>query len=102
MLDVHLHAPQYARPHTCRLAFIAAASDNQYAAVLIDVVANDAEDGAPLEFPPASFVSEVFLEKHVARVTRPGGMIAMNVIGDVRKTYARVRGLCIFKRCAVL
>ena len=63
--------------------FIRAAEDEYYTAVLIDVVASDCVDGAPLEFPPAPFVDEVFLNKHVARITRPGGVVAMNAIGDV-------------------
>lgn len=75
-----------------RLDFIRAAEDEHYTAVLIDVVASDAVDGAPLEFPPALFVNEVFLNEQVARITRPGGVVAMNVIGDVsaRKEYRTV------------
>lgn len=75
-----------------RLDFIRAAEDDHYTAVLIDVVASDAVDGAPLEFPPAPFVNEVFLNEQVARITRPGGVVAMNVIGDVsaRKEYRTV------------
>ena len=68
-----------------RVCIVAATCTMQ---LLFDVVSNDAVDGAPLEFPPLSFVDMVFLQDHVARVVRSGGVVAMNVIGDATNLAA--------------
>lgn len=64
------------------LTYIAAAQPEAFDALLFDICQANAEDGAALEFPNPEFVDTGFLEDHVYRVLKPGGVFAMNILGN--------------------
>ena len=79
------------------LAFLAAAADGAYDVVIVDAADPGVADDAPLEAPPAAFVTASFLRDVLARVVDPSrGLVVLNVIstsrGVLRQLAADLRG----------
>eukprot|EP00939_MAST-03C_sp_MAST-3C-sp1_P002027 g2027.t1 len=62
-----------------------------YDAILLDVAAHDAVDGAPLEMPPADFIHEDTLRLARDSLRRDGGICAINVIANREMLHTIVR-----------
>eukprot|EP00039_Didymoeca_costata_P023687 m.7920 g.7920 ORF g.7920 m.7920 type:complete len:380 (+) comp3800_c0_seq2:266-1405(+) len=65
------------------LAYLSECKDAMYSAILVDVCSSNAEDGAPLELPPAEFVLKDNLSKSHAKLC-DGGIFGMNVLADAQ------------------